>query len=1358
MQLKFFLKLIILLIIVFGHNYTTAQEQSNFIRLSKTFAGNSKIMEDDLGYVWISTRDGLYKYDGYDFSFTSFNEIFGENSGTNLGLQFSKDINGNFWLSSLNGSFKKINNSGLNTKYKDSLNSINRNTTISTIKNIKQNMWFGSDNGVLYSYNETTGMDSITKLPSIKKVNQVIKSIAYTTDKVWTSTSKDKLYYFDTHSKKLKEFKLPVDNHIGSIRITTDREENLWIATELQGLFKYNIKEGSFKQYDHFKIQDSKFSMFISLFCSKDGIIWAGTDGDGLYKINPSNDKITIFKHDETNKFSISSNTITYITEDKHSNKWIVTKNGQINILPNNDNNIKFYSGSKNSQPNRILTILKSSDGSLWIGTDGKGLNRVLPSNEKVHYSNTEKDKYFFKGRYIQKLVESVNGNIWIATYQNGLWVFDTKKETFSKIKTHDTFGNHSPDIRELFKDSKNRIWATSGVAINAFSENGNLLHTFNNNDKGLFGEISNNICEDEFGNIWIGFGRGLFKLSENKEDFSQSFFLNYDYFPKNNTINTNNNLRIIKPDYNGNLWILSTSGFLIKYDINKDSYVPFQNNDNLKDIQFTTLLIDNPYNIWLGSINGVHHYNVKNDNIKSYYQTDGLLQNNFRASHKDNNGMFYFGGNDGVNSFLPKDLVKKESVAKLFINSIEILNKPASLIIPNQLNDKIENINTLKLNANQSSFSFQFSAIDNLLNSNYYYAYRLKGFDKDWITPRKERIATYTNIPSGNYTFEVRSGSKKGEWNIATKSIDINIKPQWWLHPWAYVFYLILLSSLLFGIYKWVKLKNKLAKEEWQNYKEKELYALKMNFFAKMSHEIQTPLTLILGPIDDMLSRAKANGNSLLRKRLSILKNNTNRLSRVANELMTVRNKELGKLRIYASKNNLKNHLSDIVLSFSEQASFKNIDLIKDFPNEEITLWYDVDKIEHVIYNLLSNAFKFTPREGSIAIKIDNKNTDTVKICVSDSGPGIPKQELEDIFKIFYRSELGKHKRGLGIGLALTKEMVSLHHGKIDVESSPEKGTCFSVLLSKNENKFSENEKVTVESKKEPIKLASEYTKELDLNLNTDVNKNRLHTLLIVEDNIEMQMFLKDVLETTYNLLFAENGKQGIVLAKKNKPDLIISDIMMPVMDGIEMCKVLQKKKSTGHIPIILLTAKNSSKFKLLGLKTGAVEYLRKPFNFHELQLKIENTIKNQEKVVARYKTDLISKPKENNSKSKDDIFMEDLVKQLDIQLENSDFKLEDLSDCLNMSYSVIYRKCQDITGKSLVEFVRSLRLKKAAVLIVKKGYNISEAAFTVGFKDAKYFTKRFKEEFKTTPYSMKKEITKLNSTKILEKYKIQF
>ncbi|MDY7396041.1 response regulator [Aureibaculum sp. 2210JD6-5] len=1354
--MKKILKLILFLNIVLGYNNSNAQEQSNFIRLSKTFIGNSKIVEDDLGYMWISTRNGLYKYNGYDFSYTTFKEIFGPDAHINMGRLFSKDYNGNFWLSSLNGSLKKIANNGLYSKFKDSLDLINGKTNISAIKSTKKGMWFGSGNGVLFFYNELSGVDSITKLPRIKNVEQIIRNICITQDKVWISTAKDKLYHYDVISKNLKELNLPVSNHIGNISTTIDKNGHLWIATELQGLFKYDIKNNIFKQYDHINTQGSKFSMFISLFCDDDGIIWAGTDGDGLYKINPSNDEIVIYKHDEVNKFSIGSNTINYITEDKHGNKWIVTKTGQINILPNNNNKIKFYSGSKNNNPNRILTMLKSSDGSLWIGTDGKGINRVFPSNKRIHYGNTEKGKSFFKGRYIQDLIEDAHGNIWIATYQNGLWIYNIKKETFSKITTHDTFGNYSPDIRELFKDSKNRIWATSGVAINVFSENGSPLHIFNNNDKGLYGQISKNICEDENGTIWVGFGRGLFKLNEDKQGLSGSHFLDHEYFSKNNTVNSNNNIRRIKPDFNGNLWIVSTTGFLIKYDILRNKYISFQNKDNLKDISFTTLLVDNPYNIWLGSTNGIHHYNVKTNKVKSYYETDGLYQNNFRIAYKDKEGVFYFGGNDGVNSFMPRDLIKKESVAKLYINSIEILNKPASLMIPDQLNDKIENIESLNLNANQSSFSFQFSAIDNLLNSNYYYAYRLKGFDENWIVPKKERIATYTNIPSGSYSFEVKSGSKKGEWDIAPRNISINIKAPWRLHPWAYTVYFILVALLTYGIIRWIKLKNKLAKEEWQHYKEKELYALKMNFFAKMSHEIQTPLTLISGPIDDMLSRAKANGNLLLKNRLSILKNNTNRLSRIAKELMTVRNRELGRLRVYASKNDLKNHLSEIALSFSEQANFKNIDLIQDFPDEEIMIWYDNDKIEHVIYNLLSNAFKFTPREGSIIIKIDNSSSDTVKICISDSGPGIPKQELDDIFKIFYQSELGKHKRGLGIGLALTKEMVSLHHGEIDVVSSPQNGTCFSVILSKSENLFSDEEKVTIESKEEPKQQTVKYPEQFNLELKNDLTKKKSKTLLIVEDNIEMQMFLRDVLETSYNLLFAENGKQGIILAEKNKPDLVISDIMMPVMDGLEMCKILQKTKSTAHIPIILLTAKNSSKFKLLGLKTGAIEYLRKPFNFHELLLKIENTISNQEKIVARYKIDLISKPKENSSKSKDDIFMEDLVKQLDIQLDNSDFKLEDLSESLHMSYSVIYRKCQDITGKSLVEFVRSLRLKKAALLIVKKGYNISEAAFTVGYKDAKYFTKRFKEEFKTTPNELKKEVNSFDISTILEKYNL--
>jgi signal transduction histidine kinase len=377
-----------------------------------------------------------------------------------------------------------------------------------------------------------------------------------------------------------------------------------------------------------------------------------------------------------------------------------------------------------------------------------------------------------------------------------------------------------------------------------------------------------------------------------------------------------------------------------------------------------------------------------------------------------------------------------------------------------------------------------------------------LTGFDDDWITPKKDRIASYTNIPYGKYIFEVKAGSKPGIWDIEPKTIAINIKAPWWYSNTAYVLYLILGVSVVYGIIIWVRLKNKLVKEAWENNKEKELYALKMNFFAKMSHEIQTPLTLILGPISDMLERAGTNGNQLLRQRLLMISNNADRLSRIAMELMTVRNKELGKLRIFATKNNLNTDLKKITLSFSEQARFKNIDFIRNYPTEDIHIWYDTDKIEHVIYNLLSNAFKFTPREGTVTLKVSlNTKKEFVKISVLDSGPGIPKDELEDIFKLFYQSNLGKNAKGIGIGLALTKELISLHKGQINVVSSAKKGTCFSIKLSTKDNVFSEDEKIFVETSITTTKALDNEFKSLEykLNLKPKTNTTKKQTLIIV-------------------------------------------------------------------------------------------------------------------------------------------------------------------------------------------------------------------------------------------------------------------
>jgi len=1358
-----FFKIVIVYITFLITTCCFGQENLNFIKLDKTFSWNSQIVEDQNGFIIISTNQGLYKYNGYNFTLIPFESLFDENYNTDKEYKLSKDKNGNFWISTFKGELTRFGTDGTTYSFKKELSTPQQ---ITTIKPNKNQVWFGSANGNIYKYNSKT-IDSVTTLPKMNGLHQSIKSIAFSgSDEIWMSTINGKIYYYSLSKNILNPLNNSLFDKKQNITITNDKNGRIWFATELDGLFSYKIdKSGIFKQYDRIQKSENniKHHMFISIFCDSQGKIWAGTDGDGLYSINTIDGSSIVYKHEENNKFSVSNNTINYINEDSKGNLWIVDKKGLINILPNRNTKINYYNGLESNIPSTVLSILKSSDGTLYIGTDGKGLTKISPKNKKVQFNLNKKGKFYFKGRYPQSLVEDNKGNIWIGTYQEGLWVYNPRTNAFTKINTSKKNGSYSSDIRTVFKDSKNRIWVTTDNALDVFSDNLNLLASFDYNSKGLFGNNSMAICEDENGVIWFGINPStLYRFNEDQEDFKNSYFTKQNYFVKDQNDLKNYNIHDLEPDKNGHLWILIAAGKLIKYNIAKSSFESFADRDHFKDVSIRSILIDDPNNLWLSSSNGIHHYNLMSDTFTSYYEKDGLQSNLFsrRSSFKDENGRLYFGSDEGVNSFLPEEMSKTETNAKLFINAIEILNKPADIIIPEQIKNSVENVKELKLNYDQSSFSFQFSAIDNVLHTNFRYAYKLNGFDNEWISPNESRIASYTNIPYGNYTFEVKAGSKRGEWNINPVAINIRIKPPLWHHPIAYILYFIIAFILIYGFTLWLRLKNKLAEETWQNNKEKELYALKMNFFAKMSHEIQTPLTLILGPIDDMINRAKTTGNSLLIQRLQMISNNANRLSRIATELMTLRNKELGKLRLYASKNNLIEHIKKITLSFSEQARFKKIDIIENYPKDKIELWYDLDKIEHVIYNLISNAFKFTPKEGSVTITVtQNLDKELIQIAIKDDGPGIPKDDLDNIFKLFYQSDLGKRKKGIGVGLALTKELVSLHHGKINVTSSSEEGTCFSFTLSTNESLLNDDEKIIIkESNKTSNSLIKNYNKlENYLNKKSKSKSTKESTLLIVEDNIEMQIFLQDMLEENYNLLIAGNGKEGINLAVKNNPDLVISDIMMPGMDGIEMCKVLKKNKSTSHIPVILLTAKNTSNVKIKSFESGAIQFIQKPFNFYELALKINNTLEEKKKVLENYEIEKISSSQNSNHPSKDSIFMNRLVSELDARIDNPNFKLEDLTEALNMSYSVIYRKCLEITGKTLVEFVRLRRLKKAALLIIKSGFNVSEAGYMVGYKDSRYFTKCFKNEFGVTPNNFRRMSKKSNFEDFIKKYDLQ-
>jgi signal transduction histidine kinase/DNA-binding response OmpR family regulator/ligand-binding sensor domain-containing protein len=1339
-------------------SFLYGQNQTNFNHISPVL--NNKVIsitqteQDALGYMWMLFENGILKYDGYDYKLIKNKNLFSKWQPTDIIKNIISDTEKNIWLISESGLVSKYDSN--HGTYEDISSIIAE--PIQKIRAKEGSVWLLTKNNILYRYTDSK-IDKIASIFNYITPRETVKDMDLTNpNEVFLTTDTGRLYHYEIKSKELNELVGSFSGFPGNLILTSDKNNRLWIGTDSFGFFIYDTIKKEFIQDTFFNNEKFKVDneLFLSVFFDSNGYIWGGTDGGGLYKIDSNTGEINVFTKQDSNQSSLGSNTILNISEDNHKNIWVSTNYGKLNVLPFKNKNIGYHEGSSNKTPQRVLSIFKSSKGTLWIGTDGSGLTKVSTNSKNAvisesHYlNNIDLNRY-----YVQSIIEDSNANIWFGTYKNGLFFHDTHKNIFKKIRIINSKNQEGKDVRTIFKDSKNRIWVGSNTSLNVYSSKLNLLAVFDVTPYNLEGNVLQSIIEDQNGVIWLGSKKHLFRLKENLTNLQNSTFSKQSNY-ETNSIKIKGVMHIAIGNPN-ELWLISNDGKLFNFNTKSKTYSTINHIESINDVLITAVIVDDN-NLWLSSNNGIICFNTKNYTTKIYYNTDGLQDNTFlpRSAFKDSEGILYFGNTKGLNYFNPKTLKKEKSYAKLYINKVEVLNQPIDSLLPLQVASGTYNLESLDLKNNQSSFSFRFSAIDNILNPKYYYAYRLKGFDKDWITNHPERLATYTNIPAGDYTFEVKASTKTDSWDISTKQINISIEQPFSNKPIAYILYLCGILLITYAIRRWYLLKKKMLLEKVSHKKENELHDLKMTFFAKMSHEIQTPITLILGPIENMFSLAGQNGDLLLKQRLKIISNNAKRLSKIARELTLVRNKELGTLQLLVTKNNLWINIEEIYLSFKELARIKQIDFVINCPKSLFDTWYDKEKIEHIIYNLLSNAFKFTPKEGYIQLNVVPTNSKkSIKMSVIDSGPGIKKEELDTIFELFYQSTIGKKNKGSGIGLALTKELIDLHKGKIEVESIPNEGTTFTVTIPITEDAYAESERITTSDSEIPNTNTQTQANDNNLKDKEKLSSNK-KTILIVEDNYELQSFLKELLILKYNIILAENGEEGYYYAKSNFPDLILSDIMMPKLDGIEMCKKLQSDSLTKHIPVVLLTAKNSTNSKILGLKSGAIEYINKPFNTNELLLKVKNIIASKEHIISKYRKEAISHPEVLLDKSQDELFLENLVSNINLRLEDANFKLEELAESLNMSYSRLYRKCKSLTGSSLLDFVRLLRLKKAAILIAKYGFNISEAAFKTGFNDPKYFSKCFKRHFKLTPGDFKKEAQETDINLYLKKYSI--
>ena len=1335
-------KLILLIVLCNSHFFLFADESTNFIHLSaevdKQQTSASHAVEDSLGYLWLNSDKGILRFDGYNYKAYSFSDVMGDHAKSSSILNIVQDKNNRIWCVSKKGNISELLPSGKFIPCFSSIQNLDEHQNFESSSLGKSRLWLGSNFGTMTGQSLS---DSTLIKFDINSINETITSISEDINNtIWFSTNNGRIFKGNTTTMTFKELRVPFNQSSNTIILTTDIAGNLWIGTEFNGLYFYDTTNQTYEHF-HKNADASHFiptNMIIRVFCDSKGLIWAGTDGGGLYQISPKTKKIKIYKHSKTNKYSLQSNTIIGFGETMNSDIWIFTNYGNINILPHESSTVGYYSGSLSGTPTRVLSILNCKDGNLWMGTDGEGISVINKQGKAIkQFIANSKSNQGLNGNYIQAIIEDKNNNKWIGTYLNGLIYYNDKTNLFKSIQIKNDEGQLVTDVRSLYLDKQNRIWAGTNLGIFVFSNINKQIAFFPNNENGLIGSIAEVFIEDENNQLWVGMYLGGICLFNENELFEQSNFETYQLSKSNSQME--NSVMHGTADLNGHLYLLNSYSQMIKFDIKNKLAKPIEG-FTIEDLhECIAIVLADSSNIWVSKTGGISHLDLNTKQVYSYTWKNGTLKEKFLSGSAslDQKGLLYFGGVGGVNFFDPKKMKTSKKEFQLRINQLDIVNRDANEIIPDQIYEGIEQVKTIELNHKQTSFSFQFSVINDHLDPNYFYAYRLKGFNTNWISTETNRIATYTNIPYGDYTFEVKAGTKRNLWDIEPRAIQVTVLSPLWQRWWAYTFYSLALIIALFFIIRysimWTRLKKKLIIEEWQNEKNNELYAMKMNFFAKMSHEIQTPLTLIMAPIESMIERAE--GNLLLKQRLNVIHNNAKRLSRIALELMTVRNRELGKLQLRTSHNNISNHCETIALSFKEQARFKHIDFTFESDDNNTMLWYDKDKLEHMIYNLLANAFKFTPREGHIQFKIQS-NYEHFFIKISDSGIGIDEENMKHIFDMFYQSKEGKAVGGTGIGLALTKELITLHKGEINVVSSINKGTEFSLKLPLGCKHLNADEIINTTDINE-MTQADDSDKE-DL-YTPSINPNTKIKLLIVEDNYEMLLLLKDTFSAYYNVFTAENGKEALSLLQEVKPDLIISDVMMPIMDGISLCKELKKIKTTRHIPIILLTARNTTQSKLEGLKYGAIEYINKPFNVKELIFKVNNILESQRNLIQKYRTELLTQAEAPQVESPDEKFIEAVLIELEKNIINTDFKLEDLSEALNMSYSNIYRRFQSITNKTLVDFMRSLRLKKAAIILVKHNYTISEIAFNVGFNDPKYFSRCFKKEYDHTPKQFK-------------------
>ena len=1297
------------------------------------------IDQDKRGNMWFATYDGVNKYDGYAFTVYQHNEDDPNSIANDISRIVKTDSQGRVWIGTRDGL----------SRYDEE-------------KDIFQNFFYEKNGKHL----QVNGIEEISP------------------EQLLISTPEG-LIMFDIKESKFIDDSFSTAMHKTIASTLYRHDDQIYIGTSTDGLYTYSITQKTFEKV--IPILGTK--QIQAILQQSPTRIWVATEGAGLFLINPKTKEIKNYLHSPSNPKSISSNYIRSLAMDSQNRLWIGTFN-DLNIYHEGTDSFASYSSNPvengSLSQRSVRSIFMDSQGGMWLGTYFGGLNYYHPIRNRFKNIRNIPYKNSLSDNVVSCIVEDKDKNLWIGTNDGGLNLYNPITQRFTSYTLQEdesARGIGSNNIKAVYVDEKKSLVyiGTHAGGLSILHRNSGQVENFNQRNSQLVNENVYAILPDGEGNLWLGTLSALVRFNPEQQSFTTI------EKEKDGTPVVSKQITTLFRDSHKRLWIGGEEGLSVfkqeGLDIQKASILPVSNVTKLftnciyeasngviwvgtregfycfneKDKQIkrynTTnglpnnvvygILEDSFGRLWLSTNRGISCFNPETEKFRNFTESDGLQSNQFNTASycRTSVGQMYFGGINGITTFRPELLLDNPYTPPVVITKLQLFNK---VVRPDDetgiLTKNISETKSITLKSWQTAFSIEFVVSNYISGQHNTFAYKLEGYDKEWYYLTDSRTVSYSNLPQGTYQFLVKAANSDGKWNPIPTALEIIVLPIWYKTWWALLIFFATFAGFITFVFRffWMRksMEAQLEIERRDKEHQEEINQMKMRFFINISHELRTPLTLILTPLQEIINKIS---DRWTRNQLEYIQRNANRLLHLVNQLMDYRRAELGVFELKAKKGNAHQLIQDNFLFYDKLARHKKITYTLHSELEDKEVLFDANYLELIVNNLLSNAFKYTESGQSITVTLKEENG-WLLLQVSDTGIGIPINKQGKIFERFYQIE-SEHV-GSGIGLSLVQRLIELHHGRIELDSEENKGSTFSVYLPQDLSVYKPSELASNNEQNEEEQVYSTNSKAMYFidtekveNESVESGDKKRGTILIVEDNNEIRRYLNNGLADLFNTLEAGNGEEALEKLKDNEVDVIVTDVMMPVMDGIKLCKNVKQNIRTCHIPVIILSAKTDIKDQMEGLQMGADDYIPKPFSLAILTTKIQNMMRTRRRMLDKYAKSLEVEPEKITFNAMDEALLKRAMAIVEKNMDNIEFSTDEFAREMNMSRSNLHLKLKAITGESTIDFIRKIRFNEPAKLLKDGRYTVAEVSTMVGFNTPSYFATSFKKYFGCLP-----------------------